>query len=169
MRFRPFVLALAVLLWVPAVQSYSQNFGVCSRAANDAAMLVTAETQRKIQLVLRYNYPPHVIQAHLDIIHYSQQEALWTIQYSYDECARGFQGPQQIVDIALAVFTRGLSRALPPGMGRIDMSEVLTGRPLGGPDAAIPLAREQILGGDTGTGANIVRDPIRCLTFQRKC
>jgi uncharacterized membrane protein len=30
-------------------------------------------------------------------------------------------------------------------------------------------AREALLGGDRGTGANIVRDPIRCLTFQRKC
>jgi len=29
--------------------------------------------------------------------------------------------------------------------------------------------REQILNGDRGTGANIIRDPIRCLTFRRKC
>ncbi|WP_156647753.1 DUF1036 domain-containing protein [Methylobacterium sp. Leaf87] len=29
--------------------------------------------------------------------------------------------------------------------------------------------REQLLGGDRGTGANIVRDPIKCLTFQKKC
>lgn len=147
----------------------SAQYGVCARAANDAAMLVNMRTQEKIQLVLRHNYPPAVIQAHLNIINYSQQEALASIQQNYEGCARGFEHPQRIVDVAMFVFSRGLNRALPPGMVRIDMSEVLSGRPLGGPNAIVPQVRERILGGDRGTGANIVRDPIRCLTFQRKC
>ncbi len=30
-------------------------------------------------------------------------------------------------------------------------------------------AREAILGDDNGTLSNIIRDPVRCLTFQRDC
>ena len=147
----------------------SAQYGVCSRAADHAVMIVNAKRQHKIEFVLRHNYPPHVIQAHLDIINYSHQEALNSIQQNYNGCARGYRQPQQIVDTAMFVFSTGLNRQLPPGMARIDISEIINGTPFGGPKAIVPQTREQILNGDRGTGANIVRDPIRCLTFQRKC
>lgn len=148
--------------------AYAQ-FGVCDRAANDAVYLVNFERQRKVNLVLQYNYPPTVIQAHLDIINYSHQDALNDISRGHYECARGFRSPQQIVNTAVTVFTMGLNRALPPGMVRIDISEAAAGRPFGGPNALVPRAREQVLRGDNSTPSNVVRDPWKCVTFQRKC
>jgi hypothetical protein len=38
-----------------------------------------------------------------------------------------------------------------------------------GPGNETVKARERILGGDRGTIPNIIRDPIRCVTFKRKC
>jgi len=147
----------------------SAQFGVCNRAAQDAINLVNFKTNQKTQLVLRHNYPPHVIQAHLDIINYSHQDAINSVYQNHNACEQGFVHPQQIVDSAMFVFTMGLNRALPPGMARIDISEIMDGRPLGGPNAIIPQTRERILGGDRGTISNVIRDPIRCLTFQRDC
>lgn len=158
-----------VLLTVITSCPVMAQFGVCTRAANDAAAIVNQRTQNKVQFVLRHNYPPQVIQAHLDIIYYSQQQAFQSITQDHNACNQGYRHPQQIVDGAMFVFSMGLSTLPPPGMVRIDISEIANGRPLGGPDAVVPKIREEILRGDRGTGANIIRDPIRCLTFQRKC
>jgi hypothetical protein len=54
-------------------------------------------------------------------------------------------------------------------MTNVDVGEILHGKPLGGENAVIPKLREQLLGGDRGTIANIIRDPIRCALFMRKC
>jgi len=166
---RACVVLLSAFAAIGSMSAQAQQFGVCTRAANDAASLVSTRTQEKVQFVLRHNYPPHVIQAHLDIIYFSQQEAFNSISTNHAACVAGYRHPQQIVDTAVVVFTMGLNRALPPGMTRIDISEVIDGRPFGGPTAIVPEVRERILGGDRGTGANIIRDPIRCLTFQREC
>lgn len=164
-------LAIASCITLSAVTSRpaQAQYGVCDRAANDAVAFVNNERQRKINIVMRHNFPPPVIQAHLDIINYSHQDALLEVNRGHSECGRGFRPPQQVVNAALTVFTMGLNRALPPGMARIDMSEVIAGYPLGGPNALVPRVREQILGGSNSTPANIVRDPWKCMTFQRKC
>lgn len=66
---------------------------------------------------------------------------------------------------------------VPPFLGeeatRVDTSEILNGKPLGGENALVPQAREDVLdrldAADQGSVANIIRDPFKCLTFQRKC
>lgn len=145
------------------------QFGVCNRAAGDAAFLVNRDADNRINVILNSPAPPHVKEAHITIINYNRQNALHTIQAGWAECNNGFRSPQQIVDAAVTIYTMGLNRMLPPGTMHVDVSEVMSGRPLGGPTAIVPQVRERILGGDRGTGANIVRDPIKCLTFQRKC
>jgi hypothetical protein len=85
------------------------------------------------------------------------------------DCERGFKPYQTVMNDFVAIATGGVSKVLPERMTRIDVSDILAGYPLGGPDAFIPKLREQILGGDRGTVANIIRDPIKCITFQRKC
>ncbi|MER8563203.1 hypothetical protein [Mesorhizobium sp. M0578] len=65
--------------------------------------------------------------------------------------------------------TYGLALLLPDRMTNVDVGEIAHGKPFGGDHAIAPEVREFILGGDRGTIANIVRDPWRCATFQRKC
>ena len=166
---RYIIIASSIVIWALLPSHAQAQYGVCDRAANDAVAFVNDERQRKINFVLQHNYPSPVIQAHLDIINYSHQDALSEVNRGHFECARGLRPPQQLVNAALTAFTMGLNRALPPGMARIDMSEVIAGYPLGGPNALIPRAREQILRGDNSTPSNIVRDPWKCVTFQRKC
>ncbi|KYH02490.1 hypothetical protein [Bradyrhizobium sp. DOA1] len=86
-----------------------------------------------------------------------------------NDCERGFKPYQDVMNNFVLVATGGLSKLLPERATRIDVSDILAGYPLGGPDAFVPKLREQILGGDRGTVANIVRDPWKCITFQRKC
>jgi hypothetical protein len=73
------------------------------------------------------------------------------------------------MDTIVAAYTLGLSRVLQPSMTHVDVSELLKGYTLGGPNALVPKFREEILRGDQGTFANILRDPYKCLTFQRSC
>ena len=85
------------------------------------------------------------------------------------DCEGGFKPYQQVMDSFMTIATGGLSKLLPERMTRVDVSDILAGYPLGGPNAFIPKLREQILGGDRGTVANVIRDPWKCITFQRKC
>ena len=85
------------------------------------------------------------------------------------DCTAQFKPYQDLVDAMVRIYTAGLSDILKPHMTHVDVSELLAGYPLGGPNALVPRFREQILNGDQGTVANIIRDPWKCLTFQRKC
>ena len=73
------------------------------------------------------------------------------------------------VQLGAIWMTSGLSLLLPQRTLRVDMGEVMNGRPFGGPRAIVPEVREALLGGSRGMIANIVRDPWKCVTFQRKC
>ncbi|WP_133117232.1 hypothetical protein [Mesorhizobium sanjuanii] len=49
-----------------------------------------------------------------------------------NDCRSGLAPAQQIVDVAIANLTGGLSLILPPNMTHIDMGEILSGNILGG-------------------------------------
>lgn len=158
------VLALLAL----QTQSFAQ-FGVCDRAANDAVFLVNRDADQRIAAIFASGVPPYVANAQITIINYSRNQSLASIDVGHQQCVAGYEAPQQIVDTALNIYTFGINSRLGP-TGHVDVSEILNGRPLGGPGAIVPQAREQILGGDNGTGANIIRDPIGCvITFTHKC
>ena len=54
-------------------------------------------------------------------------------------------------------------------MTNVDVGEIAPGKPFGSNSAIVPQVRELVLNGDNGTIANIIRDPWKCATFQRKC
>jgi hypothetical protein len=91
------------------------------------------------------------------------------VTQAVNDCERGFKPYQDVMNRLVLVATGGVSKLLPERMTRVDVSDILAGYPLGGPDAFVPKLREQILRGDRGTGANIIRDPWKCITGQRKC
>jgi hypothetical protein len=98
-----------------------------------------------------------------------ESAALREVATAVNECERGFKPYEEMINGFVRVATGGLSELLPQAMTRIDVSDIFAGYPLGGADAFIPKLREQLLGGDRGTVANMVRDPWKCITFQRKC
>lgn len=161
-----FILALLACA-IPATAS--AQYGVCDRAASDAVNIVNSDANRRISNILRLNDPDYVKNSHITIINWNRDQSLQSVRMGWYECGAGYKGPQQIVDTAVTVYTLGINRMLPPGMAHVDISEVFAGTPLGGPSAVIPQMRERILGNDNSTPANIIRDPIRCLTFQRSC
>lgn len=170
--FKSTLIALVAVFFIfpPASSAHAQyQFGVCDRAANIAVAEVNRRAFRKRQIVQRSGAPTQIQHAHFIIIEHSRSQALGTAIRNRHACHRGYIPAQRIVNDAVTVFTLGLNRALPRGMTRIDLSEIVAGRPLGGPNAVVPKVREKILRGNRGTGANIIRDPIRCLTFMRKC
>lgn len=63
----------------------------------------------------------------------------------------------------------GLAMLLPDRMTNVDVGEIAPGKPFGSNSAIVPQVRELVLDGDNGTIANIIRDPWKCATFQRKC
>jgi hypothetical protein len=164
-NFRVTILVVALAL---TVSTGNAQFGVCDRAANDASNLINNDANIRINGIMNSGWPPDVQNAQITIINYTRGEALNNIYASHDECMRGYRQPQSIVDTAMNIYTFGLSSRL-GGAAHVDTSEILNGTPLGGPNAVIPQVREQILNHDNGTGANIVRDPIGCLTFAHKC
>lgn len=65
---------------------------------------------------------------------------------------------QGLVNKATALATLGV---LPEKSTHIDASELLDGKPFGGPHSDINKAREQVLHNDQGEIARIVRDPVQ--------
>lgn len=154
----------------PFSQSPSGRFGVCNRYSARAATAVNQKSRQAVDEVRRQNPPPHVVNAHMTIIRDAHSQGMTEARKGFDDCVAGFRSPQEIVDIATLGFSQVLQRAgVPEGRVRIDASEIASGRPLGGNEALVPKAREQVLRGDRGTVSNIARDPIRCITFARKC
>jgi hypothetical protein len=77
------------------------------------------------------------------------------------DCNKGFETPQKVVDAAVFFATGGLSAVLPARMTHIDVSQLLSGTPFGGPNALIPKLRDDALNG-LGIGGDvacIIRDP----------
>lgn len=154
----------------PFSQSPNGRYGVCNRYASQAVNAVNIRADAAVREVRRQNPPAQIVNAHLTIIRDAHSRGMAEARRGFDDCVHGFGQPQNIINLATLGFSDVLVRAgIPEGRVRIDASEIVSGRPLGGHGALVPNAREQVLGGDRGTGANIVRDPIRCITFMRKC
>jgi hypothetical protein len=160
------LVALTIFL-LPAGSAYAQ-FGVCDRAANDAVFLINNDANNRINMITASGYPADVQNAQITIINYSRSDALNAINATHGQCMAGYRQPQSIVDTALNVYTFGINSRM-GGAGHVDVSEILGGRPLGGPNAIVPQVREQILRNDNGTVSNIIRDPVGCGLFAHKC
>ena len=83
------------------------------------------------------------------------------VAQAVDECNKGFAVPQKITDAAVFFATGGLSAVLPDRMTHVDVSQLLSGTPFGGPNALIPKLRDDVLNG-LGIGGDvacIIRDP----------
>jgi hypothetical protein len=94
-----------------------------------------------------------------------KQIALASISVQIDDCEKALKPYQEIVNGFANIANGGIAGLLPGKMGFIDASDILAGYPLGGPDALVPKARDQILN-SIGLGGNndlgkIVKDPVR--------
>jgi hypothetical protein len=83
------------------------------------------------------------------------------VKEAVSQCNEGFSTPQKITDAAVFFATGGLSAILPPRFTHTDASKILTGEILGGQDALIPKARDDLLKALNVSGdvACIIRDP----------
>lgn len=158
----------AVALVISAGTAFAQA-GVCNRASDDTRARVNADVQAWIDAINETDLPQAVKNAHIVLFQYNQGQALQGIEQARQQCTAEFKPYQDVVDAMVLIYTGGLSEILEPHMTHVDVSELLAGYPLGGPNALVPRFREQILSGDNGTIANIIRDPWKCLTFQRSC
>jgi hypothetical protein len=80
------------------------------------------------------------------------------------DCTKTLSGPERISALAAFFSTERLASVWPSQLAHIDISEMMSGQPLGGQTALVPKARDEIvrelnIGGET---ANIIRDPLRC-------
>ena len=158
-----------LLLTCTAQSAYAQGAGVCNRASDDIRARVNADVQGWVDAINATDLPQQVKNAHITLFQYNQAESMKGIEAKRGECTANFKPYQQVVDAMVLIYTGGLSAILAPHMTHVDVSELLAGYPLGGPNALVPRFREQILQGDNSTVSNIIRDPWKCLTFQRKC
>ena len=143
--------------------------GNCDRETGAAVAFLEQQRQTWVAAVNKVNFPSDVQNAYLIIINHAHDTGVSAAQLKNIDCTKKYEGPQVIMNAAVAAFSGGLSLIAPGKTAYVDVSEILNGYPLGGPDALIPKLREQILGGDRGTVSNIIRDPVKCLTFARKC
>ena len=145
--------------------------GTCDRETGEAVAFVDQQRDKWLAAINNANppLPDDVKAAYAVIVRHAHDTGVATAQLKNIDCTKKYEGPQAIMNYAVAAFSGGLSLLAPGKTAYVDVSEIMNGYPLGGPEALIPKLREQILGGDRGTVANIIRDPIKCLTFQRKC
>lgn len=162
-------LVITMVLGLSPTISMAQGAGVCNRASDDTRSRIVSDVQLWKDAINSADYPAAVKQAHNILFDYNMGESLRKIEGERVACTAAFKPYQDVVDAMVAIYTGGLSEILAPHMTHVDVSELLAGYPLGGPNALVPKFREDILRGDRGTVANIIRDPWKCLTFQRKC
>lgn len=81
-----------------------------------------------------------------------------------DDCDGSMESGQAIVDMVVARFTGGLSLILPKHMTHIDFEEIISGKPLGGPNSVFNQARSSLFNA-LGLGENndlrkVIENPI---------
>jgi hypothetical protein len=143
--------------------------GVCDRDTGQAIAFIDNQRQIWLAAINKNNLPEDVKNAYIIIVNHAHDTAVGGAKLKNMDCTKKYEGDQAIMNVAVTIFSQGLSLLAPGKTAYIDVSEIEHGYPLGGPDALIPKLREQILGGDNGTVSNIIRDPIQCLTFAHKC
>ncbi|MDC4206659.1 MAG: hypothetical protein MPW14_20245 [Candidatus Manganitrophus sp.] len=166
------ILVLALALIYSDFAS-AESFGVCNQEMDKVKSNVQEDYKQWIDSV--NDMPQEVRDAYIKIFTYNRDQAFLEADKGKEECYAEFRPLQKIVDGIVLFYTRGLSKVLPEKMTHIDVSQIMAGKPLGGPNAAVPKFREQTfkaLGIDPkspGTVGTIIKDPWKCLTFQRKC
>lgn len=168
MRWIRSIIILAVSVLLSTDSAFAQA-GVCDRATAEAKQAMDSDVKSWTTAINNTNLPQEVKNAYLVLFNYNRSESFKAADKEHDECTRSFKPYQDLVDAIEAIYTLGLSKVLQPSMMHVDVSELLKGYTLGGPNALVPKFREDILRGDHGTFANILRDPYKCLTFQTKC
>ncbi|MBK4722408.1 hypothetical protein JJL56_26490 [Azospirillum sp. YIM DDC1] len=163
-----YAVLLASLVLAAPQAANAQGAGVCNRQADEIASKVQGDAQAWIDAI-DHSLPQDEQDALKLLFSRNRDRSLQVVDKQKEECTAQFKDMQNMMDAVVAFYTGGLSKILAPRMTHVDVSEILAGYPLGGPNALIPKFREDVLRGDNGTIANIVRDPWKCLTFQRKC
>lgn len=59
------------------------------------------------------------------------------------DCEKGIKNLQDIMDAVVARYTKGLSLILPKHISHIDVGEILSGKPLGGPNSVFNEIRDK--------------------------
>ena len=151
----------------------AENFGACNREIDKVKNNIQFDYEQWVDSVK--DMPAEIRDAYIKIFTYNRDQAFLEADKSKDACYAELRPLQEIVDGVVAYYTLGLSTALPEKVFRVDVSEIMTGKPLGGPNAAVPQFRSSVfktLGIDPknpGTVGNIISDPLRCLFGKRKC
>ncbi|WP_104822317.1 hypothetical protein [Rhizobium sp. NXC24] len=162
-----FALAAAAFFLMSQQPSFSQA-GVCNRQGDEIATKVRSDADKWIAAI-DPSLPKDEQDAFRLLFSRNRDRTLAAVNKMTRECTAKYKPMQDMMDGIVTYYTGGLSKILAPRMTHVDVSELLNGYPLGGPNALIPKFREDILRGDNGTVANIIRDPWKCLSFQRKC
>lgn len=80
------------------------------------------------------------------------------------DCDETMEFGQSIIDLVVASYTAGLSEILPKHMTHIDFEEIVSGKPLGGPNSVFNQVREAIFN-SIGLGENndlrkVIENPV---------
>lgn len=169
------LLAMATLVFGLTVSSLvnAESFGVCNREMDKVKASILSDYQQWTDSVK--DMPAEIRDAYIKIFTYNRDQSFLEADKGKEQCYAELRPLQQIVDGVVAFYTGGLSKALPERMTRVDVSEIMAGKPLGGPNAAVPKFRTQVftaLGinpNNPGTIGTVIMDPWKCLTGQRKC
>ena len=121
---------------------------MCSRTGQAIAFI---DNQRQIWLaaINKNNLPEDVKNAYIIIVNHAHDTAVGGAKLKNMDCTKKYEGDQAIMNVAVTIFSQGLSLLAPGKTAYIDVSEIEHGYPLGGPDALIPKLREQILAATT--------------------
>lgn len=156
---------IGMTLSPPQVQA--QGFGICDRQANEIGMSIANDAARRIYQVSVLNLPPDEKQALILLHMRARDRAFGSVEQQRTVCYTGYRSKQEMASIVVQVYTGGLSEFLPPSMTYVDMSEIMNGTPLGGPNAVIPRARDDAMSslGISGDVGKIIRDPQQILPW----
>lgn len=82
-----------------------------------------------------------------------------------NECDEKMEFVQRIIDLVVAGYTAGLSKILPKHMTHIDFEEIISGKPLGGPNSIFNEVREAIFNfaglGENNDLRKVLTNPVQ--------
>jgi hypothetical protein len=161
---------LAVLLLFASVaapcEAYAQDADGCDNKFDEVRRLIDGHTTQWTRSFQGAGFPQAVLNSYLMIVNYSREAAINGAEIKKTECNAKYSDPVDITSTAVSLFSRGLSSIAADEKVYVSVSEIMSGYPLGGSNALIMKLKKQVEQGDK---ASVIRDPWKCLSFERKC
>jgi len=144
----------------------ADSLASCNNQFTETSHFIQQEYTRWTEAFGNARLPAPMKSSYIFIVRFARDSAQNAAEAKRAECSSNYGTAREIADLAILMFSRGLSSLAPTPVERVyvDESEIRNGYPLGAPRTLIIRLETRFAGIDNSTIGVAIRQPMICLT-----